>query len=192
MISLFLYKMKKILSILILTVLVVGLVAPLMASAQKEKLKECCTVRQDMSWKKGAITIGTGTDVNTISGNVYAADCSAGTYCKLLKSSTIGQKDGTVCPTPTKETSLVSAYSDQWGMICLVNTVTYVTNWLFYLMIIAVVIVFVIAGAMYMMAGGDSEKTKGAKGMMIYGIVGLVIALIAKLVPSVVKLIVGM
>jgi len=59
-------------------------------------------------------------------------------------------------------------------------------------MMITVVILFVIAGAMYMMAGGDSEKTKGAKGMMIYGIVGLVIALIAKLVPSVVKMIVGM
>jgi len=43
-----------------------------------------------------------------------------------------------------------------------------------------------------MMAGGSTEKTKSAKNMMILGIVGLVIALVAKLIPSVVKLIVGM
>jgi len=184
--------MKKFLSILILTILVAGLIAPLAASAQKEKLKECCTIRQDMSWKKGTIKVGSGTDMNNVTGNVLADDCSAGTYCKLMKNSTIGQREGTVCPTADKDTATVSAYSDQWGMICLVNTVIYVTNWIFYLMIIAVVIVFVIAGAMYMMAGGDSEKTKGAKGLMIYGIVGLVIALIAKLIPSVVRLIVGM
>jgi len=49
----------------------------------------------------------------------------------------------------------------------------------------------VIAGAMFMMAGGSTEKTKSAKGMMILGIVGLVIALVAKLIPSVVRLIVG-
>jgi uncharacterized membrane protein HdeD (DUF308 family) len=54
------------------------------------------------------------------------------------------------------------------------------------------VIVFVAAGAIYMMSSGDAEKTKSAKGLMIYGIVGLVVALIARLIPSVVKLIVGM
>ncbi|MEK7172782.1 MAG: hypothetical protein AAB740_02290, partial [Patescibacteria group bacterium] len=67
-----------------------------------------------------------------------------------------------------------------------------VTNWIFYIMMIVVVILFVVAGAKYMMSSGDPEKTKAAKGLIIYGIVGLVIALIARLIPSVVKLIVGM
>ena len=104
--------------------------------------------------------------------NISAPDTTAGAVCKTGVTDVCGD--------------------EKWGMYCLVNTVYNVTNWVFYLMIVAVVIVFVIAGAMYMMAGGDSEKTKSAKGMMIYGIVGLVIALIAKLIPSVVKLIVGM
>jgi len=73
-----------------------------------------------------------------------------------------------------------------------VNMVYIVTNWIFYLMMIAVVIVFVVAGAKYMMSSGDPEKTKSAKGLIIFGIVGLVIALVARLIPSVVKLIVGM
>ena len=184
--------MKKILSILILFVLMAGLIAPVAVLAQKEKLKDCCTIKQTMSWKKGAITEATsGSDVNTIAGNVYSADCSDGTYCKLMKNSTIGPKDGTLCPLPAKDSSTVSAYSDQWGMICIVSMITSVTNWVFYLMMVAVVIVFVIAGAMFMMAGGNTEKTKSAKFMMILGIVGLVIALVAKLIPSVVRLVVG-
>jgi len=78
------------------------------------------------------------------------------------------------------------------GMCCLINVVYVVCDWIFYLMMIAVVIVFVVAGAMYMMSSGDAEKTKSAKNLIIFGIVGLIIALVAKLIPSVVKLIVGM
>ena len=169
-----------------MTILVAGLIAPLAASAQKEKLKECCTFHQDMEWKKGSVYKGT---------SERKCDNAPTNPCKFKKEETIGNKDKTACPKPSDTGTTVSTVdwnSEQWGMICLVNAVIYVTNWIFYLMIIAVVIVFVIAGAMYMMAGGDSEKTKGAKGLMIYGIVGLVIALIAKLIPSVVRLIVGM
>ena len=82
--------------------------------------------------------------------------------------------------------------NEDCGMCCLLNVVYVVTNWIFYLMMIAVVILFVVAGAKYMMSSGDTEKTKSAKNTMIYAIIGLVIALIAKLVPSVVKLIVAM
>ncbi|MCX6789611.1 MAG: hypothetical protein NTZ42_03310 [Candidatus Gribaldobacteria bacterium] len=74
------------------------------------------------------------------------------------------------------------------GMCCLLNVTYVVCDWIFYLMMIGVVILFVIAAAMFMMSSGDAEKTKGAKGIII----GLVIALVAKLVPSVVKLVVGM
>jgi len=156
--------MKKILSFIVLSVLLVGLVAPVAVGAQDQKVKECCTLGQN---------IDMGDAGKCDAEEVVAPDATAAADCT-----------GTLCDDATAQKN--------WGMFCLVNVVYNVTNWIFYLMIIAVVIVFVIAGARYMMAGGDSEKTKGAKGMMIYGIVGLVIALIAKLVPSVVKLIVGM
>ena len=162
--------MKKILSFVILGILLVGLAAPILAGAQDQKVKECCTIGQPINLDDTGATVVTKCDAKAIA----APDTTAGAACNS------GAAPSAVCG------------GEKWGMYCLVNTVYNVTNWLFYLMIVAVVIVFVIAGAMYMMAGGDSEKTKGAKGMMIYGIVGLVIALIAKLVPSVVKLIVGM
>ena len=81
---------------------------------------------------------------------------------------------------------------EAWGMCCLVNTVYNVTDWIFYLLMIAVVVLVVIGGAMYMMSGGNPETAGKGKTIIIYGIVGLVISLLAKLIPSVVKLIVGM
>jgi len=180
--------MKKILSILILAVLMAGLIAPVAVLAQKEKLKDCCVIKQNMSWKKGSIY-----KVCNASGCVGTAqDCSVSPFCSLTKDDRIGAQGKVVCSVPGDPDAVVNRASDQWGMICIVSMITSVTNWIFYLMIVAVVIVFVIAGAMFMMAGGSTEKTKSAKGMMILGVVGLVIALVAKLIPSVVKLIVGM
>jgi len=147
--------MRKILSVLILSVFLVGLVAPMLAQGQEDLPNSCKLTRAAAKWE--------------------GANCPDPTA------------DGTVCPFDDN----VATNAD-CGMCCLLQTVYNVCDWLFYLMIVAVVIVFVIAGAKYMMAAGDSEKAKGGKGMMIYGIVGLVIALIAKLIPSVVKLIVGM
>ena len=159
--------MKKILSLLILSLLVVGLIAPVMAGAQDQKIKECCKINQ-------AINMGdTGTCDKD---DVAAPDDAASVLCGATAAA---------CPKPA--TAL-----GNWGMFCLVNVIYTVTNWIFYIMMIAVVIVFVAAGAIYMMSSGDAEKTKSAKGLMIYGIVGLVVALIARLIPSVVKLIVGM
>jgi hypothetical protein len=155
--------MKKILSLLILSLLVVGLIAPVMAGAQDQTIKECCKISQ---------TINIGDAGTCAKGDIAAPDNAASVPCGT----------GTLCP----------ALAGNWGMFCLVNVIYTVTNWIFYIMMIAVVIVFVAAGAIYMMSSGDAEKTKSAKGLMIYGIVGLVVALIAKLIPSVVKLIVGM
>ena len=160
--------MKKILSLLILSLLVVGLVAPVMAGAQDQKIKECCKIGQ---------TIDMGDAGACASGEIAAPDIAAGAACNG------GYEPSEVCPVGEE---------GNWGIFCLVNMVYIVTNWIFYLMMIAVVIIFVAAGAKYMMSSGDPEKTKSAKGLIIFGIVGLVIALVARLIPSVVKLIVGM
>ena len=147
--------MRKILSVLILSVFLVGLIVPMLAQGQEDLPNSCKLTKANAKWKDA----------------------------KCVEPKTGGE----ICPFDDG----VADHAD-CGMCCLLQTVYNVCDWLFYLMMVAVVIVFVIAGARYMMAAGDPEKSKGAKGMMIYGIVGLVIALIAKLVPSVVKLIVGM
>ena len=99
------------------------------------------------------------------------------------------------CPTVTSGT--VTNYcqisdDNSCAMCCLLSAIYTITDWIFYLMMILFVILFIVAGAIYLTSGGNADSMKRAKGIMIYAIVGLVVALVAKLVPSVVKLIVAM
>jgi len=195
--------MKKIISTVILAVLVLGLLAPMLATAQSSTiLKEFCTMKQNMAWKSGRIcqkapgadTAEAGCDADTYG----PGDCITGgeTNCALETGDTIGPTYATVTgydtADPPAPNAWVSHYTDEWGMICLVNTVYNVTNWIFYLLMVIVVVMVVIGGATYMLASGDPERAGKGKSIIIYGIVGLVIALLARLIPSVVKLIVGM
>ena len=131
-----------------------------------QTLKEHCTLDSEMKWK---------------SGKVNGQECSSLFPCTLEKWKFVGPLN-----------SGVDKQTDQWGMICLINTVNNVTNWIFYLLMVAVVVLVVIGGAMYMMSGGNPETAGKGKKIITYGIIGLVIALLARLIPSVVKLIVGM
>ena len=156
--------MRKILSIFILSVFLIGLTMPVLVGAQGEDIKECCII--------GQVDIKIGDAAN---------DCTAGQV------SAPDQDKADIC-----KAGVGLCGKEKWGMYCLLNVIYNVTNWLFYIVMIAVVILFVIAGAWFMLAGGDVEKTGKAKGLMILGVVGLAIALLAKLIPSVVKLLVGM
>ena len=120
--------------------------------------------------------------------------------CKLTKLSAVftGAKCGGTAPGGTEivgEETICDPTGigmEDCGMCCLINVIYVVCDWVFYLMMIAVVIVFVAAGAKYMMSSGDPEKTKSAKNLIIFGIVGLIVALVAKLIPSVIRLVAGM
>ena len=78
------------------------------------------------------------------------------------------------------------------GMCCFLLSMKRVTDWIFYLLMIFVVVMIVIGGATYMLASGDPEKAGKGKKIIIYSVVGLIIALVARLIPAVVKMVVGM
>jgi len=161
--------MKKIISLVILCSLLVILVATMVASAQGDSPNECCTIYRRIDFK----------DSNECkAGDVSAPDGFASADCN----------DGVAM----HDSSSDLCGGESWGMYCLVNTVNSVTDWIFYLMMVLVVAMIVIGGAIYMLAAGNPERAGRGKGVIIYGIVGLVIALLARLIPSVVKLIVGM
>ncbi|NTW13400.1 MAG: hypothetical protein HGA31_00005, partial [Candidatus Moranbacteria bacterium] len=50
--------------------------------------------------------------------------------------------------------------------------------WLMMLLGIGAIISFVIAGILYLVAGGDEAKTDSAKKMMVYAIIAIVVALV--------------
>jgi len=132
-------------------------------------LRESCTIKGNINWTEGEI-------------NGTPCVSPAPTECQLTEGDVVG---------PTGGTDVTHA-TEQWGMICLINSVNTITNWIFYLLMIIVVVMVVIGGATYMLSAGNPERAGKGKSIIIYGIVGLIIALLARLIPSLVRVIVGM
>ena len=92
--------------------------------------------------------------------------------------------------TATSGTVLTSS-DDDWGMLCLLDSVYNVTDWIFYGLLSLVSVFTVYGGFMIVMAGGDSEKVTAGRNYIIYATVGLVVAFLSKVIPSIAEGIVG-
>ncbi len=120
------------------------------------------------------------------------ADC-----CKIKRAITI---EGTACSAgaivgpvvaETCELGAVSCGSTYWGMYCLLNTIYSVTDWIFVILVAAVAL-FVIMGAVsFLMSAGDPEKTKKGRDYILWAMVGLAVALLAKAIPGIARLVIG-
>ena len=89
-----------------------------------------------------------------------------------------------VCPT-----GAVSI--EENGMCCLLNTLYNITDWIF-LVLVALAGIFVIIGAMtLLMAAGDPTKVSSGRSYILFAMMGLLVAFLAKAVPNIVKMIMG-
>lgn len=153
--------LKKLLPVIIFGIFLVGLATPLMVSAQAEKVKECCVLRQDIA--------------------IDSQKCGTGWVA---------------APTSEAAKSCPAAWCDNsagaWGMFCILNTVFTVTNWMFYILTLIVVIMMIVGGFTILLAHGDSEKANKGRSMLVFAIVGLAIGLLAKAIPSIVRFIMAM
>ena len=78
-----------------------------------------------------------------------------------------------------------------YGMCCLLNTIYNVTNWIF-VILVGIVMIFVIMGAFILVtAAGSPEKVTSGRNYVLYAAIGLIVAFLAKAVPGIVKIIVG-
>ncbi|MDI6883115.1 MAG: pilin [Patescibacteria group bacterium] len=155
--------MKKILSAIVLAIILVGLsVSSSIQAVRFEKPKECCILSHD-------IVIGGAScvaDQSVAPDATAAADCRATRgYCAVSK--------------------------DRWGLFCVINSIMTITDWVFYILLVISVLMVIIGGFFYMTAAGDPEKAGKGKTIIVFAIIGLVIALLAKTVPVIVKYIVG-
>ncbi len=64
-------------------------------------------------------------------------------------------------------------------------------NWLLYVVIALAVIFIIYAGFLYLTSGGDEKKTETAKKYIIYAIIGIAIALLARGIVLLVRNFVG-
>ena len=156
--------MKKILSIFAIVSLLMALVLPVVSLAQDEKIPEGCTLQNDLE----------------------SVGCNAkGTFCGPDTPNTAD---------PTKMDRGCAPTTGQYNMVgvcCMLNTTYTVTNWVFYIMTLVAVLMIVFGGFTYITAAGDPAKAGKGKSILTYAIIGLAIALIAKLIPSLVRFILG-
>ena len=95
----------------------------------------------------------------------------------------VGPKGGThLCSIPGG----VNRETDDWSTVCIANTVTYATSWIFYVLILVVVIMIAVGGFLYATARGDPDKATSGKNWIIYALVGLAIAALARIIPFIV------
>jgi hypothetical protein len=160
--------MKKIIGLIVILVSLIGFGSGSVAYAVGVLgPNECCKTNQIIKYSS--------TDAD-IQANVIVGP-SATAQCDL-------NEDG------TQDINIVE--NPEWGMICLLNTVYTVTNWIFYLLTLIAVLMIIYGGFTYITAAGDPAKATKGKGILTFAVIGLAIALLAKFIPSLVRFNLGM
>ncbi len=147
----------------IFSVLVVlGFLAVLAAPVfAQEPPSECCALKRAITLDTSSCNAGEISAPNAGA----AAECGTGTYC--------------------------SASATKWGMFCIMNTLYSVTDWIF-VILVALAGLFVVIGAMNLiMSAGSAEKIKSGREYVMYAAIGLIVGLLAKAIPSLVRMIAG-
>lgn len=65
-------------------------------------------------------------------------------------------------------------------------------NWLFILVMFAAVVYIVLAAWNYLTASGDGKKIEKANHMLLYAVIGVVVAVMAKNIPRIAASVVGL
>ena len=159
---------KKIITSLVVGSLLVIAALPLIASAQSlsQGPNDCCVIHQNMTFSAGSVSRGDivgSTDPNAV--------------CVVN-----GQQ---VTPTVTLPPEL------SWATVCTINTITYAMNWVFYIILIIAVLMIIVGGFEYITAQGDPENAKKGKNYVIYALIGVAIAVFAKVMPAIIKGVMG-
>ena len=78
------------------------------------------------------------------------------------------------------------------GVCCFLNTLYNVTDWIF-VILVGVASLFVIMGAMnLLMSGGEPSKVTSGRQHIMYAAIGLIVGLLSKAIPALVRLVSGM
>lgn len=78
-----------------------------------------------------------------------------------------------------------------WGGYCTMDTVYTATDAIFWFFIAFVVIMGIYTGVTFMTAGGDPGKIEKARSMLMYLVIGIIVAVAVKLIPSLARAIIG-
>jgi len=74
------------------------------------------------------------------------------------------------------------------GILAIVDTIT---NWIFTIFLAAAVIFIIMAAIQFLTSGGDPGKVGSARNSLLYALIGVAVAVMAKALIALVRIIVG-
>ena len=159
-------KIKNFLPILILLSFLTILFAPIAALSQSTPI-DCCFLRR--------IIIFEGV---TYSQGIYVGEQGSSCAGGLVNQ----------CPNPNASNN---CWTNKWGMLCLVNAIYGVADWIFYILIAFTGVMVIIGGVMITTAGGDPGKVTTGRNYITYAMLGLIVALLSRAIPALTRAIFG-
>jgi len=173
--------------------------------AQEAPVK-CVKLGVDVIWTGGYIYTGTlknvSTDAEVTCTEAAPCKCNEPTAfakgCRLIKDNTVGPRvavePGTECSQKNKAGNADKAPDYQtpaWGMIGLLAGINTAVNWIFVILIIVVALLVALGAFMIVTAGGAPENLEKGRKYILYALIGLVVALLARAIPSIVSALLG-
>jgi hypothetical protein len=156
----------------ILGLLTLFLVLPLFIYAQPiSGPKDCCKLRTKVNL--GTVYGSCDKDKIVASNENSAQDCGV-IYARVPKSLEL-EYPTNICTT-----------SPIWSMFCLIDTVQFTTNWIFYILTIIVTLMVIYGGFNIVTSAGNPNKMETGRKILTFALIGLVIALVAKFLPYVI------
>jgi len=132
---------------------------------------------------------------NYTSAHVGNSPCQNEAALIIPENAVVGEGDCDIATVNTcvlqGATETMDYESQEWGTACLINAITNVTNWIFYFFLSIAILITIVAGFIFMTAGGDPTKISKARGLLTYLAIGLVIAALSKVIPTLVRSIIG-
>lgn len=92
---------------------------------------------------------------------------------------------GKVLPTDLAATQ--TAAKEAFGLLCSFSLIKYITNIVFLIVFAVSVVIIAYAGFNYITAAGSEDKAKKAKSLLIGATIGIAVAVLARLIPAIVK-----
>ena len=109
----------------------------------------------------------------------------------LIADSTVLMKDKVTVTDETGAKAVANDFqlariSDIWGNLCLINTVNSVVDWVFFILLAVSFALIAYAGFLWMTGGANTENQEKARTIIMGALVGILIAIVARIIPAVV------
>ena len=176
--------MKKGIAILGIICLLGVLILPAISEAARTTTN-CCQIRRTFSfngktWLSGRCYGEIGVEPGATASTDTATGCETpgGT---VLCSASPGN--------PVDVNTNVEKRND-WGAGCMLNTVYRISDFIFMILIVIAVIIGLAGGYNILTAGGDADKVNKGRDLILYAIIGMVVAFFARAIPSIVSLLI--